>query len=102
MSAHTPGPVSLRGGMFIVGDNPERQIADTNVNESREVNAANAARIALCWNAHDDMLTALVALVDVLVRCDAETNFGQQEQCTDDEWDAALAQGRTAIAKAQP
>lgn len=44
-----------------------------------------------------ELYAACAALVDVLVRCDAETK--SNHHCTGDEWDQALAQGKAALEK---
>lgn len=48
-----------------------------------------------------DLYAAVKALVSVLERCDADTRPNDLVDCTDDEWDAALALGRAALAQAE-
>lgn len=48
---------------------------------------------------YDELVTAVRNLVDVLVRCDAELMHEGLEQCTDEEWDAALAAGQAVLVK---
>lgn len=68
MSAHTKGKLSVltaeRGFILTAKDG----IYDVAVvrNIGNEDNAANAARLALCWNTHDQLLEALEDCVEAL------------------------------------
>ena len=54
-TAHTPGKLHTDdfGGIYVANESGE--LVTDNINE------ANAARLCLCWNAHDDLVAALKA-----------------------------------------
>jgi hypothetical protein len=61
-----------------------------------------AAIQALRWKAdrHDELVAVVRQLVDVLIRCDTENMPSDlSQQCTDEEWDAAIAAGKAVLAK---
>ena len=49
---------------------------------------------------YDELVKALAGCVDVLVRADVEV-VGAHAQCTDEEWDAALAAAQAVLTKTE-
>jgi hypothetical protein len=101
MSAHTPGPllVSESGETIyaIHGDPPRNRFfalvqAGRRDDAPNEELAANAARLALCWNTHDQLLEALEGLMELEKR-GRIMPIGR-------EWDAARAAIKAAKGEA--
>lgn len=72
IAKHTPGPakaISDRvtiGGRYNLCPHVTAGGSARGMIDEREVAAANAARIALTWNCHDDLLVALKAISEFM------------------------------------
>lgn len=88
-ATHTPGPLTVEklyliaDGKGIVADLDASQFDD---NESK----ANAARLALCWNTHDELVAALRGALPYLAA-----------RATDAEGYGLVRAARAALAKAE-
>lgn len=97
---HTPGRLSTRHGLSAsdprwILENDESFVAVTTGGN----NEANAKRLALCWNSHDDLLEALQNLVEADLHADGEGLWNIADSDTEDG-ESAVKAARAAIAKA--
>lgn len=95
---HTPGklevvklgPEALGVGIPVDGSLCREMIANPIPTRGNRQNMADMERLALCWNAHDDLLAALSRMVEVAKHSPHAINFDSET------FDLA----RAAIAKA--
>lgn len=108
---HTRGEAILApqyDGLIALGERPEDADhcartfnAMTNRRDGAE-DLANARRLALCWNCHDELLEALEKLLGSCVYADAEGSIDvARGGCDDEDHRAIVVEVRAAIAKAK-
>ena len=96
MAEHTKGELRAEG-IYLTKDGRTFARMHTGPGPSYSAGVeekANAARLALCWNCHDD----LVAALDQLLHETVEAGFATAE---DYGWPKSIADARAALAKAR-
>jgi hypothetical protein len=106
LSEHTHGIATVEGRTLCGHDHPtrfwstellagdKREWLATAHGASAEESAANAERLALCWNAHDALVDALQGIVDDDA---SQTSLADQRA----RWDDRMAVARAALALAK-